>query len=581
MSYFKKLKTQLERLSLIVDKKTKKLVLFGVVIGLFSGLIEYCFIFSLQHYFQILGILKNVYSYPAWMPSKTLEALLLLIICGILRSSLEGMKIFYSRLSLQSFATHNRKKVVSLALDNVVNTSSGRLVSIFTDEITRGATAILNLSTMAINATIAICLFTMTFRLAPWEMALSVGLLLVLYLPTLILGKFTSHVGIGLSKKWEETSAILLNGIRNNFYLKVYGLVEEEKVKAERTLDEYLEIYKKGFKIISTKFALPSFLGLVVISLVSFYSSHKFGAERASQLVPFFYLFLRFTQVAAGLSAVISDVKINFYGIESISDWQNEVNSKKELMVTRAISSDFALADDFFEKIELTCQDLSYYYEDGQVLFRKLQFDLTKGKCLVIMGESGTGKSTLLSLLLGLFLPKQGAIQINGQDLYNIMHNKMTKLDFLKKVSYVGPFPYLIEGSLRDNLLYGHPNAASVCDDEIERALEISCINDVVSGLEKGVDTLVNEEATSLSTGQKQRLVLARSLLRKPKLLIMDECTSNLDEKVEHQLINNLKTELKEMATIIVTHRSSLLALGTSFLTLKGGGDTLMRHGDQ
>ncbi len=177
----------------------------------------------------------------------------------------------------------------------------------------------------------------------------------------------------------------------------------------------------------------------------------------------------------------------------------------------------------------------------------------------MIKGESGSGKSTLLSLILGMYQPVSGQITINGFEINSIR-------DYLyERIAYVGPDPYLIKGTLRENLLYG--NSTYLDDKKLIETLKLVQCETLLNSLPDGLNTILNE-AAKLSTGQKQRLAIAKALLRHPKLLIMDESTANLDHKTEKEIIDNLKNILGSITSVIVSHKDIFDPLATKKLNL-------------
>ena len=224
-------------------------------------------------------------------------------------------------------------------------------------------------------------------------------------------------------------------------------------------------------------------------------------------------------------------------------------------------------------------KNLNFSY-DNKPLLTNINFDLKLGDVMVIKGESGSGKSTLLSLCLGLLKPTSGEVLIDGKEISKIRNN------LFKDVGYVGPEPYLIPATVRENLLYVHPNKGTVSDKDINSSLKFCEAEKIVSSLNQGLDTVLNESA-QLSTGQKQRLAITRALIRKPKLLILDEFSANLDYETEKDIqesIDKLKNKtfivsahrlqtLKNMDKIIFLDKGKIVEQGTYYELLRKRGE--------
>ena len=160
----------------------------------------------------------------------------------------------------------------------------------------------------------------------------------------------------------------------------------------------------------------------------------------------------------------------------------------------------------------------------------------------MLTGPSGCGKSTLAKLMLGFYQPTDGQITIDGRDLRHLSANELRQ--------YFGVVPqetYLFSGSIYENLLAANPNATF---DQVVQACKLAEIHDFIDKLPKGYNTELGEHGVGLSGGQKQRIAIARALLKKPKLLIFDEATSNLDNQTAEQLAQTIN-KLKGAATIV------------------------------
>ena len=172
-----------------------------------------------------------------------------------------------------------------------------------------------------------------------------------------------------------------------------------------------------------------------------------------------------------------------------------------------------------------------------------LSFSLKTPFKLALIGTSGEGKSSLMQILLG-FLPYQGSLKING-----IEFNQLNITDWQKQVSWIGQHPYLLNSSVRDNILLGNPHASN---EELQAVICKAQLIDVVAKLPEGLDTLIGEDAIRLSIGQAQRVALARAMLKSCQLLILDEPTASLDQET----INHLERHNIAPNTITITHQS-------------------------
>jgi ABC-type bacteriocin/lantibiotic exporter with double-glycine peptidase domain len=192
------------------------------------------------------------------------------------------------------------------------------------------------------------------------------------------------------------------------------------------------------------------------------------------------------------------------------------------------------------------------YQEADSSLFSGLSFSINPGQQVGILGRSGSGKSTLLAMILGVLRPSKGRIEIDGKAPDQYFADTRTR------IGYVGAEPFLIVGTIRDNLLYG--GSADRSDSELMEALESAQLGDWARTKTNPLGFVVGERGEGLSTGQCQRLALARAMLMKPDILILDEASANLDEKTETELTEAISRFKGKCTTLIVSHRKGILS---------------------
>ena len=207
-------------------------------------------------------------------------------------------------------------------------------------------------------------------------------------------------------------------------------------------------------------------------------------------------------------------------------------------------------------------ESLDFSYSDGEKkVLNGFTHNFLPGSLTVVIGETGTGKSTFLRLILALLSPDSGRI---------VFYNKRKEVDVSPltrcNLSYVPQGNTLISGTIRDNLLMGNPNAT---DEELYVALH-TAVADFVYTLPDGLNTLCGEQGTGLSEGQAQRIAIARGLLRPGRILLLDEPTSALDEKTEKILLERLSEQVRNKTLILITHREMIAQLCSSMVRMHG-----------
>ncbi|WFE75756.1 peptidase domain-containing ABC transporter [Roseinatronobacter sp. S2] len=194
----------------------------------------------------------------------------------------------------------------------------------------------------------------------------------------------------------------------------------------------------------------------------------------------------------------------------------------------------------------LSFRDVDFAYDPSTPILRNFCFEAAQNSLTLVVGPSGIGKSTFGRLASGIDTPDHGQVLLGGEDIAEFDPH-----DVRSKIAYIPQEPYLFSGTLRDNLLLGDYHAN---DADLTRALRISAAADLVAQLPLGLDTPVGERGSALSGGQRQRVAIARSLMRRPKVIILDEPTSSLDYEAQKRMATELQALKEEATLIIITH---------------------------
>lgn len=207
--------------------------------------------------------------------------------------------------------------------------------------------------------------------------------------------------------------------------------------------------------------------------------------------------------------------------------------------------------------------EVVFGYEVKQPVLRGLSFTLEPGTKTALVGESGEGKTTITNLLLGLYVPQNGSIAIDGQDI-----SQVSRASLRAASSVVFQEPALFSGTIYENIAYGRPDASKA---EVEAAARAANAHEFIAKFEKGYKAEIGERGLKLSGGQKQRIAIARALLKDAPILILDEATSSLDSKSEHLVQEALERLMKGRTTLIIAHRLSTIQSVDTIITLKNG----------
>ena len=204
-----------------------------------------------------------------------------------------------------------------------------------------------------------------------------------------------------------------------------------------------------------------------------------------------------------------------------------------------------------------------YNIESEANTIENLSFEIKPGQTVALVGRSGSGKTTISKLLLGLYQPTQGKIYVDNQDLSRVALHSLRK-----QTGVVDQNTFLFGGTIKENLTIAHPQATQA---EIDRACELSGATEFIEQMPIRYETQIGEGGGLLSGGQRQRLAIARALLGRPRLLILDEATSNLDAESEKIIQNNLETILNSQTTLVIAHRLSTVRRADLILVMDRG----------
>lgn len=208
-------------------------------------------------------------------------------------------------------------------------------------------------------------------------------------------------------------------------------------------------------------------------------------------------------------------------------------------------------------------EDVVFGYDPNKPVLKGVNLEVKPGEKVAIVGTTGSGKSTLIKLIPRFYDPQKGRILIDGYDIRDV------KIDSLRRqIGVVHQDIFLFPMSIRENIAYGKPNATY---EEIEKAAKIARIHDFIMSLPGKYDTVIGERGVTLSGGQRQRLAIARALILNPKILILDDSTSNVDSETEKEICEALKELIKDKTVFIITQRLSTLKLADRIVVLDDG----------
>ena len=264
------------------------------------------------------------------------------------------------------------------------------------------------------------------------------------------------------------------------------------------------------------------------------------GSITPGNFVSFITALLMLYTPLKNIGKVATAVQMSFLAIErvfDILDRPDQLIEKKEPAPLEGV------------KQGLTFENISFAYNQGVDVLRDISLDVKVGEMIALVGNSGGGKSTLVSLIPRFYDVTKGSIKIDGVDI-----REFSLHDLRQNIAVVFQDNFLFNGTIKENILLGRPDAS---DEDVVQALESACLSDFIGTLENGMDTYIGERGILLSGGQKQRVAIARAFLKNAPIVILDEATSALDNKSEEIVQKAIDNLMKDKTVFVIAHRLS------------------------
>ncbi|TXB65857.1 ABC transporter ATP-binding protein [Vicingus serpentipes] len=214
-------------------------------------------------------------------------------------------------------------------------------------------------------------------------------------------------------------------------------------------------------------------------------------------------------------------------------------------------------------KGDIKFENVSFAYEEDKEVIKNISIDAPQGSVTALVGSSGSGKSTIASLVSSFLIPDSGKITIDGHDLATATLNS-----YRQHLGVVLQDDFLFEGTIRENITFPRPNST---EEAIQEAVKVAYVNEFTDRFELGLETVIGERGVKLSGGQRQRIAIARAVLANPKILILDEATSNLDTESEALIQESLSKLMEGRTTFVIAHRLSTIRKADQILVVENG----------
>lgn len=271
-----------------------------------------------------------------------------------------------------------------------------------------------------------------------------------------------------------------------------------------------------------------------------------------------FYFFVAY-RILPSINKILTNYQAMMFSKNSVSIIGNDLNLQDKIDISDEIDLNINL-----EK-NIILRNVSFSYKENQKILDKINIKIQKGEIIGIQGASGSGKTTLLNIISSLSKPSNGDVIVDDK----VLSSKKDIRAYQNLISLISQDTFLIEGSIKENILLGNDNMYD--DEKFKKCLEFSLVKDFLSALPNGINTLIGTNSKTISSGQKQRIAIARHLYSNKDLLIFDEATNAIDEKNENIIIDNIKNLKSHKTIIIVSHNSTNLKICDKIFYLNSG----------
>ncbi len=500
------------------------------------------------------------------VPNKNYDLLKILVAVVILSFLVQAIMSFLltkvlsiqAQFMISQLRAQVQKQVLSLPIRFFDNTKSGALVSRIMSDV-EGVrnligTGLVQLVGGTITAVVSVILL---LRISP-------GMTLLTFVPLLIFAfialkafkiirpVFRERGEINAEVKGRLTET--LGGIR---VIKGFNAEVQEAKVFESGVERLYKNVKKSLTATAVMTSSSTFLlGLATTGIMMGYGGIKMmeGVLTTGEYFEFTFLLALMVAPIVQMSNIGSQLTEALAGLDRTEELMNQVTEADEKDRTITLSS---------IKGDMDFKDVSFAYEEDKDVIHNISFKAKSGDVIALVGSSGSGKSTIAGLAASFLNPDSGQITIDGQDLA-----KVDLTSFRQFLGVVLQDDFLFEGTIRENILFPRPTAS---EQELQAAVKSAYVDEFTDRFEDGLDTLIGERGVKLSGGQRQRIAIARAVLANPKILILDEATSNLDTESEALIQKSLATLTEGRTTFVIAHRLSTIRKADQILVIENG----------
>jgi len=450
-----------------------------------------------------------------------------------------------------------QRKVLSLPISFFDNTKSGALVSrIMTD--VEGVRNLIGTGLVQLvgGSFTAIVTLVILLRMNVWMTLFTFIPLSIFAFIALRAFKYIRPIFRARGKINAEVKGRLNETLAGVRVIKAFNAEEQENKVFEKGVDNIFQNVKKSLTATAIMTSSSTFLiGLATTGIMGIGGHYMINGEiTPGDFLQFTFLLAFMVAPIVQMSNIGSQLTEALAGLDRTEELMNL--AAEDEMEERTIMLETIKGDIKFNNV-------SFAYEAGKPVLHNIDFDAPSGSVIALVGSSGSGKSTIAGLSATFLNPESGIVTIDGQDL-----SKVKLSSFRQHLGVVLQDEFLFEGSIRENIMFPRPNAT---EDQLQNAVKAAYVNEFTDRFDDGLETLIGERGVKLSGGQRQRIAIARAILADPKIIILDEATSNLDTESEGLIQKSLSELTHNRTTIVIAHRLSTIKRADQILVIEAG----------
>ena len=478
----------------------------------------------------------------------------------------KGLSLYFAKAIMIGVGESVKKMLQIDMVNNLIGTDtqiidkkhSGKFISNLTYDVTHITNLLSNAILTLFKDSLTLIGLLIVMFMQNWKLALiSIIMIPLASISAKTLGKRMSKVTTQAQEKSGHLTTYLVELFKNHKLIKIFQKETYEKERA----DEYLNQLKEKNQKIQTVYVRMSpimeTLTGIMIAILIFYAGKLMSEDQLE--INNFFSFLAAMMLAyqpvrslSTLNMVLNQGLSAASRILPIIDQKNNINDYKSAQPIKIVKSDIKFTNVIF----------SYEVKEETTL-NSINLNFDGGKMTSLVGHSGAGKSTILNLIPRFYDCQSGDILIDGQSIY-----KSTIKSLRKQISMVSQETTLFDDTIKNNIKYARSDAS---DQEIYEVAKLSFCEDFINSLPNKFETLIGENGVRLSGGEKQRLSIARAMLKKSSIILLDEATSSLDSETESKIQEALKTLTKDKTTIVIAHRLSTILNSNNIYVIDSG----------